>query len=134
MVLEVAPLVKRNALVHVVDDDDAFRRAISRLLKASGYAVKSYDSVLAFLADTPTLTKACLILDIRMPGMTGLELVSYMVDSGMNIPTILISAHDEEHEWHGDRPPVLACLQKPVREEVLLEAIERGLSMQDRAS
>ncbi len=128
MLLEVAKLTKRNALIHVVDDDEAFRKAISRLLKASGFTVKSYESVLAFLAEVPTLTGACLLLDIRMPGMTGLELVEHMSETGMDIPTILITAHEEERASYGNWPPVLACLQKPVKEKELLELIEKGLS------
>ena len=133
MPLEVVQLTKRNALIYIVDDDESVRRAMTRLLKASGFAVQSYESVLAFLAEAPVVHSACLILDIRMPGMSGLELVDHMADSGMDIPTILITAHDEKHDWHGDRPPVLACLQKPVKEKELLELIEEGLSRQSRS-
>ncbi len=126
-------MTKQNALIYVVDDDESVRRSTARLLKASGFSVKSYDSALAFLADAPVIHSACLLLDIRMPGMSGLELVEHMVDSGMDIPTILITAHEEEHDWHGDRPPVLACLQKPIKEKELLELIEEGLSRQSRS-
>ena len=126
-------MTKRNALIYLVDDDESVRKAMSRLLKASGFVVRSYDSALAFLADAPMLTGACLLLDIRMPGMTGLQLVKRMVDSGMDIPTILITAHEDEHDWHGDWPPVLGCLQKPVRERELLELIEKGVSSKNSA-
>ena len=98
------------------------------MLRASGFAVQSYDSVLSFLTKASVSSAACLLLDIRMPGMSGIELVEYMAKTGMTIPTILITAHEEEHDWRGDRPPVLACLQKPVDEKEILELIELGIS------
>ena len=118
---------KRNAIIYVVDDDEAVRKALTRRLKASGFAVQAYESVLSFLSDVVVLDQACLLLDIRMPGMTGLELVEHMKKTGMDIPTILITAHEEEHRQYHDTHPVLACLQKPVDEKEILDLIEIGL-------
>jgi len=121
-------LTNRDTIIYVVDDDEAIRRALGRLLRASGFVVETYASALAFLGDAPVLHSACLLLDMRMPGMSGLELLEHMADSGMDVPTILITAHAEELDWEGYRPPVFACLQKPVRERRLLDLIEEGLS------
>lgn len=123
----------RNTLIYVLDDDESVRRSFVRLLRASGFTtVKPFRSALAFLSSAPVTKKAILLLDIHMPGMSGIELVNHMTESGLDIPTILITAHDVKPslEWRASAPSVLDYLQKPVRESELIRLIEKGISLQ----
>ena len=118
-------MTKRSVLIYLVDDDESVRRALSRLLRSEGFAVESFDSAPAFLGRSSVSGQACLVLDIRMPGMSGIELVDQMIQSGNELPTVLISAHGYEEVELGNRPSVLACLQKPINDEELLGLIEQ---------
>ncbi len=125
-------MTRELKLVYVVDDDESVRRSLDRLLKSAGFAVRTYDSASAFLADRAVHSGVCLVLDIKMPEMSGLELVEHMVDTGTDLPTILITAVEEELSQY-QQPPVLACLQKPFLKKDLLNLIEDGLSRQSRS-
>ena len=81
--------------VAVIDDDDSFSRAISRLLRAAGFEVAVYSSAEAFLLPTPLPDPACVVLDIELGGMSGLELRRHLNARGAITPVIFVTAHDE---------------------------------------
>jgi FixJ family two-component response regulator len=114
-------------LISIVDDDQAVRDALKRMLEAHGFATAAFASAKQFLDKTKVHSVACLILDVRMPGMTGLALHDYLTNTGCRIPTILITACPT----NGERRRAIASgaasyLAKPLSEEVLLDTI-RGV-------
>ena len=93
----------------VVDDDHSVRKALGRLLRAAGYEFELFDAAEAYLACAPPEPPACLLLDIRMPGMTGLELQRAIEGTPMELPIVFITGHADEEIlqslWaHGERP------------------------------
>jgi len=115
-------------LVAVVDDDDAVREALSDVLREFGFDVEAFASAEAFLVFDATTRTDCLVLDIAMPGMTGLELQRELKRRGEQIPIVFITAHADRTL----RPRVLAsgaaeCLFKPFTETALLEAVRSAL-------
>src|SRR5882724_492569 len=85
--------VAKDAVVIIVDDDESFRNAIKRLINAVGFSVKDYASAEEFLISGPVDEVGCLILDVRLPGMSGLELQNRLIIDKWQIPTVFISAH-----------------------------------------
>ena len=82
-------------VISIVDDDPSVRRALRRLLQAAGYSVEAYASAVDFLASPPMDRTACLVLDIRLDGMTGFDLQARLAADQMAIPIIFITAHDD---------------------------------------
>jgi FixJ family two-component response regulator len=120
--------VIEGPLVSVVDDDDAVREALSDVLREFGFVVQVFSSAEAFLAFDGMERTACLVLDIAMPGMTGLELQRELKRRGHQIAIVFITAHADRTL----RPRVLAagaaeCLFKPFTETALLEAVRAAL-------
>jgi len=116
-------------LISVVDDDESVREALCGLLRSVGFAVKAFASAEEFLASDQLGSADCLVLDVRMPGMGGIELRRQLVANHYQIPVILITAHEEE----GMRARALsdglgAVLIKPFSEEAILNAIHTALS------
>jgi two-component system response regulator DctR len=91
--------------VHVVDDDDAIRDALSWLLRSRGLAARTWPSAEAFLADWSEELRGCLVLDVRMDGMSGVELHDRLVDRGSRLPVIFLTGH-------GDVPLAVGALKK----------------------
>jgi two-component system, LuxR family, response regulator FixJ len=87
--------VDSNGLVYVIDDDSALRDSFSFLLVSSGFSVQSFDSAEAFLAAAPPLTEGCILTDVRMPGLDGIELLHRLRDSGQAIPLIIMTGHGD---------------------------------------
>jgi FixJ family two-component response regulator len=117
-----------GSLISVVDDDDAVREALSDVLREFGFVVEVFASAEAFLASDVKERTDCLVLDIAMPGMTGLELQRELKRLGHRIPIVFITAHADPTL----RPRVLAagaaeCLFKPFTETALLEAVRAAL-------
>ena len=83
-------------LVAIVDDDQSLRNATRDLLKAAGFSTATFEDAESFLGSASRASAACLVADMRMPGMTGLELYQALVASGDRIPTVIITAHPEE--------------------------------------
>jgi FixJ family two-component response regulator len=111
--------------IAIVDDDPYVCRALTRLLRASGYTVDAYVSAQEFVDSLTRGTPQCLIVDFRMPTMTGLDLCRHLARSGAQIPTILITAHgDEETFRQAESLGTRVCLEKPLQEASLLAAIE----------
>lgn len=119
-------------LVSIVDDDPSVRRALQRLIEAAGYAVETFASGEDFLDATPWGRSACLIIDIHMIGMTGLELQERLMARGSAAPVILITAIDDAptRERVG-LSGAAAYLPKPFDRETLLGAIQGAIASHD---
>jgi FixJ family two-component response regulator len=116
--------------VAVIDDDESYRAAIHRLLKAADIPVQSFESAEAFLESHQQQKTGCLIADIRMPGMSGLELQSKLNSEHCPIPTIFITAHgDEKIRMQAMRGGAVKFLTKPFDGEILLEAVRVALKI-----
>ncbi|MGB0122011.1 MAG: response regulator [Silvibacterium sp.] len=117
-----------NKFVAIVDDDDSMRGALQGLLKAVGFSSRAFESAEAFLGSGHQRETACLIADIRMPGMSGLELQARLNAEHCPIPTIFITAHgDEEMRFQALRAGAVEFLPKPFDDEVLLESVRAAL-------
>jgi len=123
-----------NETVFVVDDDTAVRQGLRFMLRAAGYSVEAFSSARSFLEDYDPRRGGCLLLDVQMPQMTGLELQQRLNVRGWRIPVIFITGH-------GTVPLAISAMkagafdfiEKPLREDALLESIERALHWNDRA-
>ena len=115
--------------IHVVDDDVSFRNSIARLLRTCGYQVAVYESGVEFLKKLPLSGPGCILLDVRMPSLSGLELQDRLLQTDIILPIIFLTAH-------GDIPASVRAikagaenfLSKPVSRKPLLEAVERALA------
>ena len=116
-------------LVVIVDDDQSLRNATRDLLKAAGFSTAVFEDAESFLASASRATVACLVVDMRMPGMTGLELYEALVTSGDRIPTVLITGHPEEVAQARAREAGITCyLSKPFAPDDLLRCVCEALA------
>ena len=116
-------------IVYVVDDDDGMRRALTLLLSTVGYATEAYSRPSEFLAHFKREEPGCLVLDIRMPGMSGLELQRTMAAAGRTIPIVFITAHDNPAiRLQALGSGAVDVLPKPFGEAALLRAIKIALA------
>ena len=115
--------------IYLVDDDVSARRGLGRLLTAAGYHVVSCETPEAFLALPSLAAPACLLLDVRMPRMTGLELQSALHAEGRHPPIVMLSGHiDATTRERALSAGAVAVLLKPVELTALVDAIELGLA------
>jgi FixJ family two-component response regulator len=118
------------ATVHVVDDDASLRQALRRLLTAAGYRVEDYDSAGEFLLDPPADGPGCLLLDLRMPGPSGLDLQGALDRHGIELPVIFLTGHgDLATGVRAMKAGAVDFLSKPVEREPLLAGIARALEV-----
>jgi FixJ family two-component response regulator len=118
--------------IAIVDDDEAVREGISALMRSFGFSARMFSSGERFLESNHLRRTACLIADVHMPGMTGLELHDRLVASGSTIPTILITAYvDEKVRAQALNVGVACYLAKPIDENKLLACIHSALGDQD---
>ena len=118
-----------NYVVHIVDDEEPVRKSLAFLLTMTGFTVRVHDSASNFLTAAKGISKACLITDLRMPDMSGVELLEKLKEAGVSIPAVVITGH-------GDVPMAVAAMkagavdfiEKPFEDEVLVEAIKRAAS------
>ena len=116
-------------LIAIVDDDKSIRNSTQDLLKSAGYSTATFEDAASFLASASRALAACLVADMRMPRMTGLELYQQLVASGSGIPTIMITAHPEELTQSRAREAGITCyLIKPFGPDELLECIREALA------
>ena len=118
----------KTNLVAIVDDDDSMRIALHGLLKAVGLPAQAFASAEKFLESGQQYQTACLIADIRMSGISGLELQNKLNSEHCKIPTIFITAHgDSEMRMQALRAGAVEFLTKPFNDEVLLESVRAAL-------
>jgi FixJ family two-component response regulator len=117
-----------NRLISIVDDDESIREATSSLLKSHGLKAQSFSSAEAFLSSTQLQETACLLLDIRMPGMNGLELQRQLIAENLRIPIIFITApRNQGLRNEAMQAGAVGFLTKPFNEEALLDALLAAL-------
>jgi FixJ family two-component response regulator len=122
-----------NTLISVVDDDESMREAIRGLMKSLGYTAEAFVSAEDFLSSRQVIRTSCLIADVQMPGMSGLELHHQLVASGKTIPTILITAYpDDNARARALGDGVVGYLSKPFDENDLLTCIRSSLPSESR--
>ncbi|HEU4476070.1 MAG TPA: response regulator FixJ [Methyloceanibacter sp.] len=117
-----------RGIVHIVDDDEAVRKSLAFLLSSAGHAVRLYDSATAFLGDLSNINGGCLITDVRMPEMTGIELLGVLKSKSCTLPAIVITGH-------GDIPLAVEAMkagaadfiEKPFDEAAILTAVQAAL-------
>ena len=117
-----------DATVYVVDDDPALRESLSYLLKSEGLRVRTFDSARAFLTEHERNTRGCLVVDVRMPEMSGLQLLEHLIEAGSELPVIVITGH-------GDVPMAVRALkcgaldfiEKPFGDQALLDRVHEAL-------
>lgn len=115
-------------LISIVDDDDSLRNSLNNLLRSMGYRTEGFASAEEFLSSNHLNDTACLILDVRMPAMSGLDLQRHLVSANSRVPIVFITSHgDGEARSRALEAGAVAFLYKPCREETLLEAIESAL-------
>ena len=120
-------MVKRT-LISVVEDDQPFRDSMRKLMTVLGYTVEAFSSAADFLKSPLVTETACLVTDVQMPGMSGIELHKYLVDSGHAIPTILVTAYpDEKTRTRALMDGVVCYLSKPVDDEQLERCLRSAL-------
>lgn len=126
---EITDDIKAKCLIRTVDDDPAMREALEFMLTAEGWRVKTYENGRAFLTDDAPSTPGCAILDVRMPGMSGLELQQEMNVRGYALPIIFLTGNgDIDMAVGAMRDGAVDFVQKPVRQERLLTAIARAVT------
>jgi two-component system response regulator FixJ len=114
-------------VVHIVDDEEPVRKSLAFLLTMAGFTVRVHDSATSFLAVAPTLSKGCLVTDLTMPDLSGVDLLNRLRELGALMPAIVITGH-------GDVPMAVAAMkagaldfiEKPFEDEILIEAIKRA--------
>ena len=124
-----------DADAHVIDDDQAVRESIGFLLRSAHFTVKTYETASAFLAAAPTVGSGCIITDVRMPGMSGIDLLRRLKEMGIRLPVIVITGH-------GDVPLAVEAmkfgaidfLEKPFDDDVLLASVRSALDRSDASA
>jgi two-component system response regulator FixJ len=124
-----------DILVHVIDDDEAMRESLSFLLDTAGFAARTYESAVAFLDQAHDLAPGCIVTDVRMPEMNGLELVRRLKERGVGLPVIVITGHgDVPLAVEAMKAGVIDFLEKPFDDEALLQAVRSAVDAQARDS
>jgi FixJ family two-component response regulator len=120
-------------LVSIVEDDQFFRESMKRLMRSLGYTVEAFFSATEFLASPHLDETGCLIADVHMPTMTGVELYRYLMDEGYAIPIILVTAYpDDDVERRALHDGVVCYLRKPLDEKHLIRCLRSALHSGER--
>lgn len=116
-------------LVHIVDDEDSIRRSLDFLLRSAGYRTERWEDGEAFLKGADKAEHACVLLDVRMPGMDGLQVQAEMASRGLNFPVVVLTGHgDIATAVRAMRAGAVDFLEKPFNRDRLLDAIEVGFA------
>jgi FixJ family two-component response regulator len=122
------------SVVYVVDDDESVRRALARLIRGAGHGVETFASAAAFLESPAATHPACLVLDVRLPGASGLDLQSALAEAGRSMPIIFITGYASvPMSVRAMKSGAVDFLQKPFDDQELLDSIQRALA-RDRAA
>jgi two-component system response regulator FixJ len=123
-----------DRVIHIVDDEDAIRRSVGFMLKTAGFFVDTHVSGVAFLAQARPTTRGCVLLDIRMPEIDGLEVQRIMAERGISMPIIMLTGHaDVTLAVRAIKAGALEFLEKPFQKAALLQAIEEAFLRIDDA-
>ena len=115
-------------LVSIVDDDGSLRRSVRNLLTSVGFRVETFDSAEVFFESIHRENTGCLVLDLRMPGMSGLDLLAHLAATGCRIPAVIVTAHgDDEARRRALQAGAIAFLGKPFNGDALLDAVRRAM-------
>jgi two-component system response regulator FixJ len=126
------PAQVQPALVHVIDDDEAIRESLAFLLQTAKMAVKTYASALAFLEALPDTASSCIITDVRMPGISGVELLRRLKELNVSVPVIVVTGHgDVPLAVEAMKIGAIDFLEKPFDDEVLLASVRSALKTRD---
>jgi len=116
-------------VVSIVDDDESLRRSVRNLLTSVGFRVETFESAEAFLQSAERVHTGCVVLDLRMPGMSGLDLLGHLAAIGSRIPVIILTAHsDDEARRRTLQAGAVAHLGKPFHGDALLGAVRKALA------
>jgi two-component system, LuxR family, response regulator FixJ len=122
-----------DVVIHIVDDEEPVRKSLAFLLTMSDHAVRVHESATSFLAAAKGLKRACLVTDLRMPDMSGVELLRRLREEDAMLPTIVITGHaDVPMAVEAMKAGALDFIEKPFEDEVLLEAIARAIAELER--
>ncbi len=123
-----------SAVVHLIDDDEQVRRALAFLLGTAGFAVKVYDSASVFLEKYEQGSSGCVVSDVRMPGIDGLQLLKKLKDMDAKTPVIVMTGHaDVALAVQAMKGGAVDFIEKPFPDEMLVDAIHKALARHDRA-
>lgn len=126
---EEVDVSKQQTLIYVIDDDEPVRRAFGRLLRSAGYNIEVFSSPDEFLSAKRQKENACILIDVRMPGMTGFGLLEKLAEEKTHLPVIVVSASDDAHiRRHARDLGAISFFRKPVDDQALLDAIWWAIS------
>jgi two-component system response regulator FixJ len=118
------PAARDLPMIYIVDDEESVRRGLSRLMRSAGMSCRDFASAEQFLAEMDPQQKGCILLDITMPGLTGLQLPNELKKRKINLPVIAVSARDDADTCNQARQlGARFFLRKPVDDQALLDAI-----------
>ncbi|MEZ5785758.1 MAG: response regulator FixJ [Xanthobacteraceae bacterium] len=118
-----------EAVVHVIDDDEAVRRSLDFLLQSAHFKTRTYETALAFLNALPDIPSGCIVTDVKMPEMSGVELLRHLRNKNLRIPVIIITGHaDVPMAVDAMKSGAADFLEKPFGDEVLLKAVRAALA------
>ena len=124
-------MLRTAVTLFVVDDDASVRRSLTRLLRSAGWDVEEFATANAFLERAPSAEPGCVLLDVQMPGMNGLELQERMIEAGLFLPVVFLSGKgDIPMSVHAMKQGAVDFLVKPVEENVLFQAIDEAIKRQ----
>jgi two-component system response regulator FixJ len=127
--------VASSSEIYVIDDDEALRRSLTFLLRTAGLASRTYGSAEAFLAEARDLATGCVITDVRMPGMDGIELVRRMAELNLPHPVIVMTGHgDVSLAVEAMKAGAFDFIEKPFNDDLMLGSVRAALDAEDRAS
>lgn len=119
-----------DIVVHIVDDEESVRNSLAFLLSTSGFAVRTHPSATAFLEHAPGIRNGCLITDLRMPDMSGVELLRRLRETGTLLPAVVITGHgDVQMAVEAMKNGALDFIEKPFSDDVLIETIRRAVDL-----
>jgi FixJ family two-component response regulator len=122
-------MTKEETMIYVIDDDESVRKAFKRLLRSVNFDVETFSSAEEFLKGQMPNKNSCIIIDIRMPGLTGFDLQRKLAAQGVQIPVIVISASDDAQVREQARElGAVAFFRKPIDDQALLDAISWAIS------
>src|SRR5207302_3974122 len=126
----VEPMPRPSPTTVLIDDDESVRKALGRLLRSAGMTVLGFATAEEFLQTAPPPAPDCLILDVHLPGLSGLELQKRLAAEGCDVPVVFITAFaDDTAREQALRAGALAFLQKPFEEQLLLDAVNQAVAL-----